>query len=768
MDSTGINAVARGDDAELVLDALPVPVALVDRSGRVAGANALARRHPDLPTQLRDLEPGGRATVVLGGKPHDAHWAPHRAGWVVALADISAHADDRDRAETAARTDPLTGLANRAALRDDLTDRLRRAADEAADVAVLMIDLDRFKPVNDTLGHAVGDAVLRALAGRLRGAVRGGDGVFRLGGDEFAVVISDGDGGPSDIVGAADAMARRVVDLAGRSFLVEGQMARIGASVGVALSEGAVDPDSVLRRADIALYRAKEAGRSQHAHFEPSMDTALRERRDLELDLRRALALEQFELHYQPQFDLLNATVTGFEALIRWSRPAHGLVSPAAFIPVAEASGMIVPIGEWVLRAACREAAEWSAPLAVSVNASPAQFAAGDFVRTVRSALDRSGLDPRRLVIEITESTLLNEGAETMATLEGLRALGVRIAMDDFGTGCSSLSYLRSFPFDIVKVDQSFVRGSGERERREAIVRSVVALGREMGMEVTAEGVETMEQMEAIHRDGCAHAQGYLIGRPVPGSVARAMVEEMAAPASTRLLREADEVLAAGTGGPASTPHAAPAERSAQPVKAVVEADVEADVGTVVETDVKTGAMDVGEPAWAGSARPDGRERVDAPPLEAAPGPAPSKADRELYRLVYQSTCVLHETEASLLAEVDDILAVARHKNAALGITGALMFNGSHYAQVLEGERGAVERLFETINLDPRHADVALLSFEPVAERLFGNWSMAGVGARSGRMAELAELTGFDRDALEGDEMARRLHELLERDTAEA
>ena len=739
--------------------------------GTARGVNAALRGESGpLPERL-DLE--GLSLAV--------QWSEHAGGARLGLLrDVSDDLAERERREAEARLDPLTGLPNRATLSEALEHALAECGDLGADVGLLAIDLDEFKPVNDTLGHAVGDALLAGVAKRLLSAVREDDGVFRMGGDEFVVLVPCSAAGSGDAVAVTDAIARRIVDLVARAFLIDGQMINIGASIGVAVSEGTRDPVALLKRADVALYRAKHEGRGRHVHYAPGMDDAMRERRELEIEIRRGIALQQFELVYQPQFELETAKVTGFEALVRWRHPTKGQLGPGDFIVRAEESGLIVPLGEWIMRSACETAARWTEPVSVSVNVSPVQFAGGGLLATVRDALARSGLDPRRLVVEITESLLLRNDPDTLETLRELRAMGIRIAMDDFGTGTSSLSYLRTFPFDIVKVDQSFVRGDGDRERLGAIVRAVTSLGDQMGMKITAEGVETMEQFEAVLRDGCGTAQGFLIGRPMPEGDVASFFEE----AGDICAAEVEPVAPIGVapspaGGPvvASEPEPEPAvmAKAEQTVESrpVVQPAPEAVAAEAPAGDGARGSGPASAPAPAATPAPASKKRapgkpstprrkrraVDAPPLDA---PKPSGAP--LYRLVYQSLCALHDTEASLQAEVEDILRVARDNNARLGVSGALMFNGVHYAQVLEGPRDVVERLFETIQLDSRHAEVTLLSFEPTDARLFDRWSMAHVSASGGRMAELAALTGFDREALSGDEMAARLHDILVKD----
>ncbi|HEX2725143.1 MAG TPA: bifunctional diguanylate cyclase/phosphodiesterase, partial [Beijerinckiaceae bacterium] len=365
---------------------------------------------------------------------------------------------------------------------------------------------------NDTLGHQAGDAVLKAVGDRLRGCVRQGDVVARLGGDEFAVLqVSPNQ--PHD----AAALAARLVQTIGAPYHIEGQEVVIGTSVGVALSdEQCFLPDQLLKRADLALYCAKAEGRGTCRFFEAEMDAQLHARRALEMDLRKALANGEFELFYQPQVSIATREVGGYEALLRWRHPERGLVPPSDFIPVAEDTGLIAQLGNWVIRQACREAATWPAGLNVSINLSPVQFRNRTLVDTVVDALQISGLSPARLEVEITESVLLQDNETTVDMLHKLRALGVRVALDDFGTGYSSLSYLRSFPFDKIKLDQSFVRELSTRADCLAIVQSIARLGASLRMTTIAEGVETEEQVRQLRAAGCAEAQGYLFGRPKP------------------------------------------------------------------------------------------------------------------------------------------------------------------------------------------------------------------------------------------------------------
>jgi len=420
------------------------------------------------------------------------------------------------------RTDSLTGLSDRQWFRERVATMLT-APDQTDQVAVLMIDLDRFKAINDSHGHPVGDALLQTVARRLRSAVRDGDVVSRLGGDEFAVAMPVG--------AAAEALGVRLVDLLSRPYLLDGHVAVISASVGVARGpQDGADTAALVRAADLALYQAKEDGRHAVRVFEQGMDTRARARHLLLDDLRRALALQQFEVHYQPQINLTSRELVGFEALVRWRHPEHGLVPPDRFIPLAEEMGLIVGIGEWVLRTACREATSWARQLTVAVNVSAKQLADRDRLpRVVQAALAATGLAAQRLEVEITESALVRHEKEALHILHALRAMGVRVSMDDFGTGYSSLSQLRSFPFDKLKIDRSFVRDLSGSDEAVAVVRAIAALGASLGMTNTAEGVETVEQEAMIRADGCTDMQGYLISRPVPAGDVAALIERFGA-----------------------------------------------------------------------------------------------------------------------------------------------------------------------------------------------------------------------------------------------
>ena len=423
-----------------------------------------------------------------------------------------------------AMCDPLTGLPNRQLFENRLAAVLAAAGPDGH-AALLLLDLDRFKTVNDTLGHPVGDGLLRLVAKRLRSLLRSGDLLSRLGGDEFALLLS-----PSPDQDQLAILAKRIVELVGRPYLVEGHLVNIGISIGIALapSDGC-QHKQLMRNADLALYHAKSSGRSTHSFFKTEMDERASARRALEIDLRKALALGEFELHYQPQIDLELDVVVGLEALLRWRHPVRGMISPAEFIPLAEEIGLIVPLGEWVLRQACSQAKRWPDRISVAVNVSPRQFEdTARLLGMVRSALASSGLPGNRLEIEITESVLLGNHGAVLEALHQLRAMRVRVAMDDFGTGYSSLSQLHSFPFDKIKIDRSFVKDRGDTASQNAIIRAITALGVSLGMSTIAEGVETAEQLARIRTEGCTSVQGYLFSRPLPAEQIDSLLADFA------------------------------------------------------------------------------------------------------------------------------------------------------------------------------------------------------------------------------------------------
>jgi diguanylate cyclase (GGDEF)-like protein len=406
--------------------------------------------------------------------------------------------------------DSLTGLPNRVQLRQHLDRAIARSRRHNQLMAVLCLDLDRFKDVNDTLGHPTGDALLEEVAARLKSTVREIDLVGRLGGDEFAVVAED-----LDAAEGAVRLARRLCTALAELYQVNGHEVSTSASIGIAL--GPIDGTSgetLMKEADLALYRAKQDGRNTFRFFEPAMDAALQKRRQLENDLRRALRKNELYLDYQPQFDLESGTLTGYEALVRWWHPTDGDMSPSTFIPIAEETGLIAPLGEWILRTACGYAATWERDLTLAVNLSPAQFKTQDIEALVKKVLAETGLEPNRLELEITEATLLQNTDAVVETLTRLDQIGVSIAMDDFGTGYSSLSYLTRFPVKKIKIDRSFIDTLGVSPQTSAIVSSIVGLGQSLHVIITAEGVETEDQAEMLKQWGCDQVQGFYYGRP--------------------------------------------------------------------------------------------------------------------------------------------------------------------------------------------------------------------------------------------------------------
>jgi diguanylate cyclase (GGDEF)-like protein/PAS domain S-box-containing protein len=471
----------------------------------------------DVLCRLRSQRGEIRSLRVAGTPIRDADRA--LLGYRGIATDITAEMAALDQVRFLAEHDALTGLPNRLVLRNRLEEMLRRLRRYGERSAVLCIDLDRFKEVNDGLGHATGDQVLVATARRLRACLRDTDVVARLGGDEFAVLQVG-----VDEAHAVQRLCERILEALAEPVPIDGQEVVIGCSIGVALvpADG-TDAAQLLQKADIALYRAKEDGRGRACFFKAGMDERLRARKFLESSLRHAMAAGQLELQYQPQVDAGTGAITGVEALLRWHHPTRGPVPPAEFVPVAEEAGLIVPIGEWVLRTACRDAVRWPG-LKVSVNVSPVQFRHRGLVQAVEQALEESGLEPGRLEIEITESLLIHHTGEALRTLEQLKRLGVAIAMDDFGTGYSSLSYLHRFPFDKIKIDRSFVDGLGEGTGSAAIVRAIVGLGRSFGICICAEGVETPAQLEVLRREGCDEAQGYLFGKAMTVSAIDGLV----------------------------------------------------------------------------------------------------------------------------------------------------------------------------------------------------------------------------------------------------
>ena len=437
--------------------------------------------------------------------------------WMVSFEEVTARRSAEANAVEQARHDPLTGLHNRQLFQNRVVAALSPTELDQGDsrLAIMLIDLDRFKAVNDTLGHAIGDGLLRLVSKRLRTILRSRDGLARLGGDEFALLIL-----PPPNRADMEVLAHRIVEVLGRPYLVDGHLVSIGASVGIAIApRDGNEHGRLLRSADLALYQAKKAGRGRFSFFEPELDARALDRHALESDLRKALALHQFELHFQPQIDLRIDKVIAFEALPQWKHPERGMLSPADFVPLAEEIGLITQIGEWVLQEACRAAIRWPNDISVAVNIWPLQFAdATRLLGSVTKSLSASGLPANRLEIEVTEPAMVGREEMVLTTLHNLRALGVRIVVDDFGSGYSSVRQLHSFPFSKIKIDRSFMAAGEHPGGQTAVIRAIVAFGASLGMDTVAEGVETADQLALIRAEYCAAAQGCLISRPVTES----------------------------------------------------------------------------------------------------------------------------------------------------------------------------------------------------------------------------------------------------------
>jgi len=442
-------------------------------------------------------------------------------GSVIILEDVTERKRAQERIARLASFDELTGLANRMRFRERMNATLASVRKHGTQIAIQLIDLDRFKSINDTLGHPIGDKLLKEAARRLRMVVSPSDMITRIGGDEF-VVLQDIKHGREDAMGLAQLLVTTLTD----PFDIQGHRIDIGASIGIAFAPADdVDADELLKKADMALYAAKNDGGGAYRFFAIQMEEAAQERRALELDLRQALSTNQFTLHFQPLVDLRTGRVTTCEALLRWMHPVRGSVPPSVFIPVAEETGLIVELGEWVLQRACSEAVTWPKDVKIAVNLSPVQFRDRNLGLNVISAVSKSGLQAHRLELEITERVLLEENSSTLAVMEQLNTLGVGISLDDFGTGYSSLNYLHKFPFNKIKIDQSFIRDLAEEGDSRLIVAAVASLGTGLDKTVVAEGIETEDQMRLVCAQGCHEGQGYFFGKPMPSDSIRGRLE---------------------------------------------------------------------------------------------------------------------------------------------------------------------------------------------------------------------------------------------------
>lgn len=518
-----------------LFDDNPVPMYVRHlATGAFLNANAAALhlyghdRAAFLALDIRNLEPNSAARVGSSGERFARHRTASGAELDVieytraitvggqpatlsTIVDVTERKRAEERISFLAHHDPLTGVGNRTTFSQEIEEAVATAVAGHQPFALVLIDLDDFKAVNDTLGHAAGDFLLIETADRIRRLLRRTDLVARLGGDEFAVLLR-GALSRDDV----QLLAGRIIHAIAQPHGYEGHKLSIGASLGAAIAPvDAREAGTLLKCADLALYRSKREGKGTFHFFEPEMDAEMRERRELELELRSADFDRELELHYQPIISLRSGGLRGFEALVRWRNPRRGMVSPAEFIPLAEETGMIDAIGRWVLEEACRRAAAWPQDLIIAVNASAVQFRQGRFAETVTQALAASGLDPSRLEIEITESVLLADTGANLALLERLKDVGVRVALDDFGTGYSSMSYLRRFPFSRLKIDRSFIRDIGSSRESMAIVRAIIGLGANLGIDTTAEGVETGAQLELLRQERCGEIQGFLFSPPV-------------------------------------------------------------------------------------------------------------------------------------------------------------------------------------------------------------------------------------------------------------
>ena len=459
--------------------------------------------------------PAGHSRILATSRivVRDAQGVPKHL--VVVIEDVTERKRSEQRIAFMAHHDVLTGLANRLAIMEKIEEAVARHRRRGDPFAVLLLDLDRFKHVNDTLGHAVGDALLRETAARLKAALRETDVLARLGGDEFAIV-QDRENNQRE---AASALADRITNVISKPFHIEGNEVNIATSIGIALApEHAANSDSLMKMADLALYRAKSAGRNGYRFFDPEMSMAASARHELESELRRAIQQDELELHYQPIVDTRSSTICGAEALIRWRHPTKGIILPDQFIPLAEETGMITQIGEWLLQTACADAASWPKDIKVAVNLSAVQFRKNNLVDIVICALAQSGLSPERLELEITETALIESATECLPVLHQFKNLGIAVALDDFGTGYSSLSQLMMFPFNKIKVDKSFIQNLTKRTECAAIIAATLTLARSLDITTTAEGVETVEQYRLLRLAGVTSLQGYLFQRPCPSS----------------------------------------------------------------------------------------------------------------------------------------------------------------------------------------------------------------------------------------------------------
>lgn len=535
----------REESFRLLFESNPVPLLVYDPVDEVwLGANAAAAEHFGFPVGefsgmsaerffVAEEWPKARRLLATSCSRKDRFWRQYaqdgselesvlftrqsvldgRLATIVSVFDVTERRKAEARIAHMARHDELTGLANRAHCRERLNEMLESRVQSGENVAIALIDLDNFKPINDSYGHHVGDIVLAEAARRMNALVPKKNALLcRLGGDEFAVIVQ------ARTSEKIHNIARSIITAIAEPFVFSENTLHIGATIGIAMApQDATDASNLLRYADLALYSAKADQRGTLRRFEPDMDEAAREKAKLENDLRAAVRHGQLVVHYQPLIDLSTGKIEGYEALLRWNHPERGLLYPDSFIPLAEEIGLIDVIGQYVLQAACREAADWPAGVKLAVNASPLQFRNSNLLNIIVQALAMSGLEPSRLELEITEAVLMDRNGQVASLLENIRALGVGISMDDFGTGYSSLSYLLSYPFTKIKIDKSFIMGLSREPNSKAVVSAIIGLGQSLGMAVTAEGIERPEDLSYLRGLGCGQGQGYLIGKAIPG-----------------------------------------------------------------------------------------------------------------------------------------------------------------------------------------------------------------------------------------------------------
>ncbi|MET1069357.1 MAG: EAL domain-containing protein [Pseudomonas prosekii] len=477
---------------------------------------SIPNRRPDISVQCRYVDIKGRERITrLSAREMSGE------GFRGTATDVTEEVEARRRIEFLSQHDALTGLPNRTRLQEFLDGKLKALPTVEQPLVMLSLDIDRFKPVNDLLGHAAGDLVLNEVSSRLADCVREGDLVARIGGDEFVLILTDMNSSVE-----VEALCRRLIDSIERPIALDEQEVFVSASIGIAMAPtDALEAAELLRYADIALYEAKAAGRNTWRYYAGDMNVRIIERRRLESDLRFAIKNNELRLYFQPRYSIADGRMVGAEALVRWQHPERGLISPDTFIPIAEESGLILALSNWVLNTACSQAAQWPQHLFVSVNLSPIEFKTGNLFERIQKTLNNSGIDPARVELEITESVMLDDAAGALEVMKNLKRLGVRICMDDFGTGYSSLSYLRAFPFDGLKIDRSFLNRLEENDDDKTIVQAIVGLGRALSLTVTAEGIETAEHLKLLKAVSCDEGQGYFLSRPLDIDAFDALVE---------------------------------------------------------------------------------------------------------------------------------------------------------------------------------------------------------------------------------------------------